>query len=64
LANLAAGWLVVADPQGRLVGYPRVGLVAVTCFGLTFALAARLRAVAPHASKPADPELMVVAAVD
>ena len=21
LANLAAGWLVVADPQGRLVGY-------------------------------------------
>jgi predicted MFS family arabinose efflux permease len=64
LANLAAGSLVVADAQGRLIGYPRVGLVAVVGFAVTYFLAARLRALAPQASKPAHPELLVVPAVD
>jgi MFS transporter, DHA1 family, inner membrane transport protein len=52
LANLTAGLLVTSDATGRLVGYPRVGLVAVVFFGLTYWLAARLRSIAPHAAKP------------
>jgi hypothetical protein len=52
LANLTAGLLVSTDATGRLLGYPWVGLVSVVCFGLTFWLAARLRAVAPHAARP------------
>jgi predicted MFS family arabinose efflux permease len=43
LANLAAGSIVVADAQGRLIGYPRIGVVAVVGFAVTFVLAARLR---------------------
>lgn len=64
LANLTAGTIVVADAHGRLAGYSRVGMVAVVCFGLTFFLAVRLRALAPHASKPADPQIVVMGAVD
>jgi DHA1 family inner membrane transport protein len=64
LANLTAGLIVSADVDGRLVGYPRVGVVAVACFGLTFFLAARLRAAAPHAAKPGHPAAVPLAAVD
>jgi MFS transporter, DHA1 family, inner membrane transport protein len=52
LANLTAGLLVTSDATGHLVGYPRLGAVAVACFGLTFWLASRLRAMAPHAAQP------------
>jgi predicted MFS family arabinose efflux permease len=52
LANLTAGALVTNDSSGRLVGYPRVGLFAVTAFMLTVVLASHLRSAAPHASKP------------
>jgi MFS transporter, DHA1 family, inner membrane transport protein len=56
LANLTAGLLVTSDVStGRLLGYPWVGLVSVACFGLTFYLAARLRAVAPHAARSGHP---------
>ncbi|HYP16720.1 MAG TPA: MFS transporter [Opitutus sp.] len=52
LANLTAGLLVTADASGRLIGYPRAGLVAIACFWLTFFFARRLRSLAPHASRP------------
>jgi predicted MFS family arabinose efflux permease len=64
LANLAAGLIVTADTQGRLVGYPRIGMLSMAFFGLTFFLAARLRAAAPHASKPGHPAVMPAAAAD
>lgn len=52
LANLTAGALVSVEPSGRLAGYPRVGLLSTAAFLLTIVLAWRLRAAAPHASKP------------
>ncbi len=53
LANLVAGALVATEASsGRLVGYGRVGWVAVGAFVLTVALAWRLRAAAPHAAQP------------
>ena len=52
MANLTAGLLVTQSATGRLTGYPRVGLVSVACFGLTYYLAARLRTAAPHAARP------------
>jgi MFS transporter, DHA1 family, inner membrane transport protein len=64
LANLTASALVTSGAGGRLVGYPRVGLVAVVCFGLTVFLAARLRAAAPHAAKPGSPEAVPAAVLD
>ncbi len=62
LANLVAGLLVTTDGNGRLAGYPRVGLVAVGFFGLTVFLAARLRSLAPHAARPRGPTLIAAAA--
>jgi len=57
LANLTAGLLITHDTAGRLVGYPRVGIVAGIAFVLTVVLAAWLRAAAPHAAKnPRSPE--------
>lgn len=53
LATLVAGLLVSRNAAGQLVGYPRVGYVAVACFGRTFAAAAWLRAAAPHAARTA-----------
>ena len=55
LANLTAGALVTRDPAGHLAGYPRVGLLSVAFFGITFYMATRLRAIAPHASRPGHP---------
>ncbi len=52
LANLTAGILVTTNATGHLVGYPRVGLISVVFFGITFYMASRLRAIAPHASRP------------
>jgi hypothetical protein len=53
LANLVAGALVATEASsGRLVGYGRVGWVAVGAFVLTVALAWRLRAAAPHTAQP------------
>ena len=64
-ANLVAGSLITRDVvSGRLVGYPRVGWIAVAAFAPTVVLAWRLRAAAPHAAKSprsADPLLPVVA---
>ncbi len=64
IANLTAGLLVSADASGRIVGYPRVGFVAVGFFALTFVLAARLRRLAPHAAKPGSPDALPLAAAD
>jgi len=64
LANLASGLLVTTDATGRLVGYPRVGVVAVFFFGLTFWLAARLRAAAPEAEKSGHVDPTPALAVD
>lgn len=61
LANLTAGLLVRNDGQGHLVGFSRVGIVAVFFFGLTFYLATRLRAVAPHASRPLRADVLPAA---
>lgn len=54
-ANLTAGLLVSMGPQGRLVGFPRLGVLAVACFGLTYFLGARLRAAAPFSARSAQP---------
>lgn len=51
LANLTAGLIITQDATGRLVGYPRVGMVAGIAFVLTVAFAAWLRSAAPHAAK-------------
>lgn len=64
LANLTASMLVTSGAGGRLMGFPRVGVVAIICFGLTVILAARLRAVAPHASKPGGPEALPAVVLD
>jgi len=52
LANLVAGLFITREASGRLAGFPRVGWLASAVFALTVVLAWRLRAVAPHASKP------------
>lgn len=62
LANIGAGLMVVRAGDGRLQGYSRVGAVAVLFFWLTFFLAARLRAAAPHASMPRSSAPLVPAA--
>jgi hypothetical protein len=59
LANVTTGLLITQDAAGRLVGYPRAGLISCLGFGLTVALAAWLRAAAPHAAKnPAPAEIV------
>lgn len=56
LANIVAGTLITREAAtGRLVGYPRVGWIAVGAFILTVVLAWRLRSSAPHASTPGHP---------
>jgi hypothetical protein len=53
LANIVAGTLITREAvTGRLIGYPRVGWIAVSAFILTVVLAWRLRSSAPHAAKP------------
>ena len=57
LANFTAGQMVATDTAtGRLVGFPRTGVVAAGAFALTLFLAARLRAIAPHAARPGHVE--------
>jgi predicted MFS family arabinose efflux permease len=62
LANLTAGLLVTESATGRLTGFPRVGLLSVACFALNFALAWRLRAIAPHSARPGHVEPAPMAA--
>ncbi len=62
LANITAGLLVAETATGRLIGFPRVGLVSVACFGLTYFLAWRLRAMAPHSARPGHAEPQPIAA--
>jgi predicted MFS family arabinose efflux permease len=63
LANVVAGLLIHRDAAGHLLGYPLAGYVATAAFGLTVALAAWLRAAAPHAARnprpapPAEPAM-------
>jgi DHA1 family inner membrane transport protein len=64
LANLTAGLLVTTGATGRLVGYPRVGLVAVFFFALTYWSAARLRSIAPDAAKPSHGDPTPALALD
>jgi len=52
LANIVAGSLITREAvTDRLIGYPRVGWIAVGAFMLTVVLAWRLRAAAPHAAR-------------
>ncbi len=51
LANITAGFLVTAAPDGRLIGYPRAGFLSLGAFLLTVWLAWRLRAIAPYAAR-------------
>lgn len=54
LANTVAGIFVTREiVSGRLEGYPRVGYLAVLAFAAAVYLAARLRAAAPEAARPA-----------
>lgn len=57
LGNVLAGFFVTRTADGRLLGYPLLGLVSVGFFALTVLLAARLRSVAPHVarSQPVEP---------
>ena len=64
LANLTAGLLVSQGASGRLTGYPRVGLVSVACFGLTYYLASRLRTAAPHSARPGHLAATLAPALD
>jgi DHA1 family inner membrane transport protein len=57
-ANLTAGLLVSMGPRGHLIGFPRVGVLAVACFALTYFLAFRLRAAAPFAARGSAPAAM------
>jgi len=43
-ASLIAGWMVADGPDGRLHGYPRVGVFAAVCVFAAVALARRLNA--------------------
>lgn len=54
-ANLLGGMLVTRDAAGHLLGYGRVGWLAVGAFLLTLVLAHRLRAAAPHAARNLAP---------
>lgn len=47
-----AGLIVITSSTGHLIHFPWVGLLSAVCMILTVFLAARLRAVAPHASSP------------
>ena len=51
LANLVGGALITHDAAGHLLGYGRVGWLAVAAFACTVLLAYRLRAAAPHAAR-------------
>lgn len=51
LSNVLAGAFVTETAGGRLLGYPRLGLISVGFFALTVYLAARLRKAAPHVSR-------------
>jgi predicted MFS family arabinose efflux permease len=51
LGNILAGVFVTTGAGGQLLGYPKLGLVSVCFFGLTFVFAARLRSAAPHVSR-------------
>lgn len=51
-ANIVAGLIVTSDASGRLVGFPKVGLLSIVAFAGTVLLAWWLRAAAPHASRP------------
>jgi hypothetical protein len=64
LANLIASVMVTKSAEGRLVGYPGVGLITVFFVGLTVYLAARLRAAAPHASAPGHSPALPEAIID
>lgn len=63
LATFTAGRLISQDSTGHLAGYPRVAWIATAGFFLTVALAALLRAAAPHASRNL-PALVPVNAAD
>ena len=53
IASLAAGYLVADGPGGRLVGYPRVGLLAAASVVVAILLARRLGAAARRHSSVA-----------
>lgn len=60
-ANVLAGYFVVRETTGQLAGLHRLGYVASGFFLLTVFLAARLRAAAPHVSRPAPRETLAPA---
>jgi predicted MFS family arabinose efflux permease len=52
-ANLLAGVFITTGANGRLVGFPALGIASVGCFGLTLFFAARLKSAAPHVARAA-----------
>ena len=51
IANLVGGMLITRDAAGQLLGYGRVGWLAIGAFFFTLVLAHRLRIAAPHAAR-------------
>ncbi len=60
-ANLLAGVFITTGADGRLVGFPALGLASVGFFGLSLFFAARLKSAAPHVARAAgkSPALIV-----
>ncbi|MSU23606.1 MAG: MFS transporter [Opitutus sp.] len=63
LGNVLAGFFVTRTTEGRLLGYPLLGVVSVGFFALTVLLAARLRSAAPHVAhhRPVEPAASIPA---
>jgi DHA1 family inner membrane transport protein len=59
LGNVAAGWFITVGAHGRLEGFPQLGYLAAGFFMLTVLLAAQLRNIAPHVSRPGPAKSLV-----
>lgn len=59
LSSILAGLFVTSSPEGQLVGYPKLGIISVGFFALTYLFAHQLRTSAPHVARshPAPPTL-------
>ncbi|MDR0353063.1 MAG: MFS transporter [Opitutaceae bacterium] len=55
IANIVAGLLITAQPDGRLHGFALAGLFSAFWMMLTYVFARRVRDIAPHAAAPGRP---------
>ena len=46
-------FFITTGANGRLVGFPALGIASIGCFGLTLFFAARLKSAAPHVARAA-----------